>query len=153
MSLHSRLLYTYAKIASKKDIGLTATPMVVPGTDAGAAASSDIELTFSGFGAEPATFGACVLANKAGAGLGISITVTNTTAGYVASVATGTCSDTMSESLTQDTNTTTTISTAPLFDEDTLSVRMTPDRSLVDFFVQGMCVYIYYNAVNYNLKS
>jgi len=65
-----------ASIASMKAVALSAKPTVVKGTGAGAAASADVEITFSG-AAAGSSFGACVLgsATNASTGLGIKITI------------------------------------------------------------------------------
>ena len=77
-------------------------------------------------------FGACVLANSANDGLGIAITVTNSSTGRVASAVVGACSDLMkatssgSDQLAKDSATG--IAPFPLFDDKAVTVRITPDR-------------------------
>jgi Glycosyl hydrolases family 32 N-terminal domain/PAN domain len=60
-------------LASETGVALGAAPHLVPGTGGGAAASADINITFSGF-APGDSFGACVLSNGNGSGLGVLIT-------------------------------------------------------------------------------
>merc|ERR1712217_448358 len=81
-----------------------------------------------GKGIAEGRFGACVLANSKNSGLGISITTSN----KMATVSVGDCSDSMSELTAASKG-----PTVSLFDDETLTVRITPDRSLTDFFVQG----------------
>ena len=78
-------------LASEKGVLVpnNSIPWVVNGTEAGAASSADVEIAFSAADASEVTFGVCVLANSTNDGLGIRITVTNTSAGYTATVATG----------------------------------------------------------------
>lgn len=118
-------------LASEKGVALAANAThVVAGTGAGAAASADINITFSGI-TDGSAFGACVLANSAGEGLGIRITV----AGGKASVAFGACSTAFSGALMDAGKGKG--KTIDLFDETSINVRVTPDRSVADFFVAG----------------
>jgi sucrose-6-phosphate hydrolase SacC (GH32 family) len=128
-------------IASETGIKLASSgqPHAVAKTSGGAAASADVELTFHNVH-DAATFGACVLVNSTNAGgLGITITVTNKTGVRMASVAAGECSA-MSE-MELEASVTSEGGSAPPFplfdDESSVTVRITPDRSLADFFVQG----------------
>lgn len=117
-------------VASEKGVALPKTGAVhaVALTAGGAAASADVEITFYGIGAT-ANFGACVLVNSTNeGGLGISITVTNQSGTRIATVVAGECSATAKYQGGPQ---------IPLFDEETVTVRITPDRSLADFFVQG----------------
>jgi hypothetical protein len=118
-------------LASEKAVALKPNiTHAIKGTAGGAAASADIELTFSGITqGSDAVFGACVLVNSTfEGGLGIHIQVTNGTPGRTAKVVVGPCSSTSVQGKSTD---------MPLFDEDKVAVRITPDRSLADFFVQG----------------
>lgn len=117
-------------VASEKGVALPATGAVhaVALTAGGAAASADVEITFYGIGGT-ANFGACVLVNSTNeGGLGISITVTNQSGTRIATVVAGECGATAKYHGGPQ---------IPLFDEETVTVRITPDRSLADFFVQG----------------
>lgn len=61
-------------LASERGVPLSPTPHAVPGTDGGRAASSDVNITFSGIAHGNATFGACVLSDGTlGSGIGITI--------------------------------------------------------------------------------
>lgn len=108
-------------------------PYVIANTGAGAAASSDVVLKFSGFKAASPSgtiFGACVLGNgTSGSGMGVSATVTPGPNGtYIAAIASGLCNVGVREGG----------ATVTIFaDEDELAVRLLADRSLVDIFVQG----------------
>ena len=118
---------------------VNSVPHVIAKTGAGAAASSDIVLKFSGFNAanpnpNPAgtifTFGTCVLGDgTAGSGMGITVSISpgpNRT--HVASIAGASLCGGPGVAGT----------TIPLFaDEDVLSVRILADRSVADIFVQG----------------
>eukprot|EP01047_Picozoa_sp_COSAG01_P092640 COSAG01_NODE_23967_length_795_cov_1.260057_1_plen_227_part_01 len=84
-----------SSLASMKAASLSSTPTVVKGTAAGAAASADVEITFSGAKVGD-KMGACVLGSSANAtaGIGITITVTAPTPdGHTATVAVGHCGD------------------------------------------------------------
>lgn len=61
------------EIAQETGVPLSAAPHLVPGTAGGAAASADVNVSFSGFSLNgTASFGACVLSNGSlGSGLGI----------------------------------------------------------------------------------
>jgi hypothetical protein len=128
-------------LASEKAVGLTPGAIhSVKGTEGGAASSADVELTFSGAAVlTGGTFGACVLSSSGNDGLGITITVTNTSTGRMANVNVGACAGTETgmEVEAQDGVQVTGGPSVPLFDDQTVSVRITPDRSLADFFVQG----------------
>lgn len=71
-------------LASETGVPLTATPHVVPGTSGGAAASSDVSITFSGFSPNStASFGACVLSNGTlASGVGIAFSLDSTSGSY-----------------------------------------------------------------------
>jgi len=118
-------------LASKKGLDLSPKPMAIQGTEGGAAASADITVTFSGFStAQDTVFGACVLTNSSAVGgMGVTVTVhaPSGTQGRRAAVALGPCGDQRPKSS----------GSVPLFDETALTVRITPDRSVADFFVQG----------------
>ena len=109
------------------------SPYVVANTSAGAAASSDVVLKFSGFkaaGTAGAAFGACVLGDgTSGSGMGVTVAVTPGPHGtHIATIASGLCSVGGPRGG----------ATITIFaDEDELVVRMLADRSLVDIFVQG----------------
>ena len=117
---------------------------VIKGTGAGAAASADVEITFSNVvapntGGDGTTFGACVLSNATGGGgLGITITVT---AGAAGAGATGTASigacTGAGDAVELHEGTSLGASSFDLFDETSVTLRITPDRSVADFFVQG----------------
>ena len=110
------------------------SPHIVAKTGAGAAASSDVELKFSGFkgAVSPAgiVFGACVLGNgslTSGSGVGVTITVSPGPKGtHVANIASGVCG-------VRGSGATFTI----FADEDEVAVRILADRSVADIFVQG----------------
>jgi len=120
-------------LASEKNVALAANPAVVKGTEGGAASSADVEITFKGkvsnCSAPGCVFGACVLANASHEGLGIKITSTGASAVVVVGACSSLYGDVEDESLKA--------SPFPIFDEDEITVRITPDRSLADFFVQG----------------
>ena len=113
-------------------------PHVVAKTGAGAAASSDVEIKFSGFksaAASPAgtIFGACVLGNgslTSGSGIGVTVSVRPAAAGpnrtFIANIASGQCG-------VRGSGATFTI----FADEDELAVRILADRSVADIFLQG----------------
>eukprot|EP01043_Picozoa_sp_COSAG02_P036643 COSAG02_NODE_2698_length_8208_cov_10.377482_1_plen_611_part_00 len=145
---------------------MPSVPYIVKGTENGSASSADVELSFSGFAANKsrAVFGACVLSSgRQLGGLGITITIeavpsidgqsaTNSTI-RVGHVSTGTCDAAsgiaapyasprpnkprfvQARAGGQDQPF---IAPGPiqLFDETELTVRITPDRSLADFFVR-----------------
>ena len=79
------------------------SPHVIAQTGAGAAASSDVEIKFSGFKAAAASpagtiFGACVLGNGSlttGSGIGVTVSVRPAAAGpnrtFIANIASGRC--------------------------------------------------------------
>lgn len=109
------------------------SPHIIAKTGAGAAASSDVELKFSGFkSASPAgaVFGACVLGNgslTSGSGVGVTVTVSPGPKGtHVANIASGVCG-------VRGSGATFTI----FADEDEVVVRILADRSVADIFVQG----------------
>ena len=129
-------------LASERAVPLVAHAVhVVKGTSAGAAASADVNITFSGLIASGAgsTFGACVLGNATGSGgLGISITVTSSPTGNVGTAFIGACAGAAGAAGgVEQVAGTAGPSTFQLFDEDSVTVRITPDRSVADFFVQG----------------
>jgi hypothetical protein len=123
-----------SSLASEQGVELAANGShAVAGTAGGAAASADVNLTFSGF-SDGSIFGACVLANNTGQGLGIKITVT----GKMATATFGTCTDTGLDSMGgPKPGPHETANSFPIFDETEINVRITPDRSVADFFVQG----------------
>jgi hypothetical protein len=110
------------------------SPHVIAKTGAGAAASSDSVLKFSGFkDASPAgtIFGACVLGNgTSGSGMGVTVSVHPAPDGtHVASIASGICNGPGMVNAG---------ATITIFaEEDELSVRILADRSVADIFVQG----------------
>jgi len=119
-------------LASEKDVALVPNAShVVSGTGAGAAASADIVVNFTISGM--ASFGACVLSNGTAGGLGITI---NVDADQTAKVAVGSCSDAMANNLAA-LHTKAGANNVPLFEEQVVTLRILPDRSLADFFVQG----------------
>lgn len=122
-------------LASEKGVALKPNAThAVSGTGAGAASSADVTIKFSGItGSTPAVFGACVLANSSYGGLGISITVHPPAGknGRIAFVELGTCGDTMRKPFQGGGG------PVRLFDDTELAVRITPDRSVADFFLQG----------------
>ena len=61
-------------LASERGVALGAAPHVVAGTGGGAAASADVNITFSGL-SQSSVFGACVLANDTFEGLGIRLSM------------------------------------------------------------------------------
>ena len=110
------------------------SPHVIAKTGAGAAASSDVEIKFSGFkaAASPAgtVFGACVLGNgslASGSGVGVTVSVSPRRNGtHVANIASGRCGVRGSGA------------TFTIFeDEEELAVRILADRSVADIFLQG----------------
>ena len=116
-----------SSMASEKGVVLTSQPHAVQGTGGGAASSADVVISFSGF-ADGSVLGACVLANSSFEGLGISLVVSD---GTVTAKA-GTCSDSMKADKSNGGT------SFPLFDDESeLKLRILPDRSLADFFVQG----------------
>ena len=150
-------------LANAVGIDLTPhSPYVVDGTEHGKASSADVVLSFSGYAASasPAMFGACVLSNSAFGGLGITISIEPSSSSTVnasrfAHVSVGACGANTSSSSrgsagsagggggggvqAQDDNDDQPFvppGPVPLFDETTISVRITPDRSLADFFVR-----------------
>merc|ERR1719261_989064 len=94
-------------------------------------------MRFSGFSMNySSTFGACVLGNGLNAsGIGITITVTPSASSpgqLAAKIQAGACQVGHGHQLVdQETETT------QLFDESELTVRVLPDRSVADWFVQG----------------
>ena len=110
-------------------------PHLIAKTGAGAAASADVVINFNisslgASGATSATFGACVLSNGTpNSGIGIKVTVQVADAGtrWVAFAEAGACSTSGVAGGTP----------IPLFDENTLTLRVLPDRSVADWFVQG----------------
>jgi hypothetical protein len=123
-------------LASEKDVALPAgIAYTVNGTQDGAAASADVILTFSGFNgsSSPAVFGACVLAGSLHTGIGIGITVHGTWPKQSARVSLDyACGPQSSSARIQSYG-----DDVPLVNETSVTVRITPDRSLADFFVQG----------------
>lgn len=115
------------KLASERAVALIPGQIYpVKGTGNGAAASADVLLTFdlSGVSADApaATFGACVLANSTFTGLGLRLTVSN---------------DTLHAELNYCQVGASGIVAVSLYGSKTVSVRITPDRSVADFFVEG----------------
>ena len=111
------------------------SPHIIAQTGAGAAASSDVEIKFSGFKttASPAgssIFGACVLGNgsfTSGSGIGVTVSVSPGRDGtHTANIASGVCG-------VRGSGATFTI----FADEDELAVRILADRSVADIFLQG----------------
>merc|ERR1712087_540819 len=82
-----------SRLANEKGIALKANASyAIKGTEAGAASSADVIVTFSGIAnSESVSFGACVLGNSTMEGLGIAITVF----GGFAGIEVGTCGDTL----------------------------------------------------------
>jgi len=120
-------------VATEKNVALKpGAPHVVTKTGGGAAASSDINIVFSGITGTTATvFGACVLSNATFGGIGISITVQpakTIAAGRMAYAKVGPC-------VTNSTP----FGGPPikLFNDTQVMVRILADRSVGDFFVQG----------------
>jgi len=120
-------------LASEKGVALRPNaPHVLAGTEAGAAASADVVITFSGITGD-AVFGVCVLGSR---GLGVSVKINPQLAldvsGNTANVMLGACADSniLESSLGAS-------GPIPMFDETELSIRITVDRSFADFFVQG----------------
>ena len=124
-----------SNLASEHIAALTInSPHVIAKTGAGAAASSDVEIKFSGFRAttSPAgtVFGACVLGDgslTSGSGVGVTVTVSAGPNGtHVANIASGQCG-------VRGSGATFTI----FADEDEVFVRILADRSIADIFLQG----------------
>ena len=126
-----RGLRTPARLAHVSRLALKpAAPVVIRGTEGGAAASADVEITWSGLAAG-GSVGACVLAANSSGGSGLGITVS--VAAGVAMAKVGGCPAVM-----HPPDAATTGSTFPLLErEDAVTVRILPDRSVADFFVQG----------------
>lgn len=103
---------------------------MVGNTSAGAAASADVTVTFK-LSSASGTVGVCVLSNGTSGGLGISVTAAQGNLKVTA----GACADALVNRHTADSDAAN--NTIPLFDETEVSVRVLPDRSLADFFVQG----------------
>ena len=130
-------------LASEHIPSLPATPHVVAKTGGGAAASADIVIKFSGFtAATKGSFGACVLGNgTSGSGIGITITLApgqnNPGAVQGVNVASGACK--VGQAAADiDADHAAGSKTMQLFDDETeLTVRVLPDRSVADWFVQG----------------
>eukprot|EP01052_Picozoa_sp_SAG31_P011702 SAG31_NODE_668_length_12945_cov_15.915849_12_plen_179_part_00 len=111
------------------------SPHVIAKTGGGFAASSDIEIKFSGFKAsanpaETTIFGACVLGNgslTSGSGIGVTVSISSGPKGtHVANIASGRCG-------VRGSGATFTV----FADEDALSIRILADRSVADIFLQG----------------
>ena len=87
-------------LASERAVAMSPDAKVIAGTGGGAAASADVNISFSGF-KDGDSFGVCVLSSANGStGIGISITVAN----KVASVKTGGCKEMMKASTRARTN-------------------------------------------------
>jgi hypothetical protein len=128
-----------SSLASMKAASLSSTPTVVKGTAAGAAASADVEITFSGAKVGD-KMGACVLGSSANAtaGIGITITVTAPTPdGHTATVAVGHCGDANIQTTSSDHKPIPSNAVTVHAEDGGITLRMMPDRSLADFFVQG----------------
>ena len=142
-------------IASENIPSVPGAPHTVAKTGGGAAASADIVVKFSGLtNASTGSFGLCVLGNGkvSGDGTGIGITITVGQKGVFGdvSIASGKCqvnqaADTSSSASGGTDASKSTLdaggklaSSMKLFaDETELSVRVLPDRSVADWFVQG----------------
>jgi hypothetical protein len=147
-------------IASETIPSVPATAHIVAKTGGGAAASADITVKFSGFtNASKGSFGLCVLGNGKmpgnGSGIGITITVgqkglpgfqdvniasgkcqVNQAADGVASLSSNSTMGDAGKS-TLDTGAKLASSMKLFEDETELMVRVLPDRSVADWFVQG----------------
>ena len=109
------------------------SPHLIAKTGAGAAASSDVVLKFSGFkaaGPAGSTFGACVLGNgTSGSGVGVTVSVYPAPNGtHVANVVSGPCK--VGGAVRGP-------AVTIFADEEELAVRILADRSVADIFVQG----------------
>eukprot|EP01052_Picozoa_sp_SAG31_P017056 SAG31_NODE_1152_length_9642_cov_4.124489_7_plen_558_part_00 len=128
-----RGLRTPTRLAHVSDLLLQpSAPVVIGGTEGGAAAAADVEIVWSGFSAG-GDIGACVLSDSSGgggSGLGIVIRML---AG-VATAKVGACPTVMHP---QGATTTHSSTFTMLESEDVVAVRILPDRSVADFFVQG----------------
>ena len=69
-------------LASERGVALGAAPHAVAGTGGGAAASADVNITFSGL-SQTSVFGACVLANDTFQGIGIRLSMSPTSNYYM----------------------------------------------------------------------
>lgn len=128
-----------ASIASSKAVALSATPHVVAGTDGGKAAAADVEMTFKGAKSGD-TISVCVLGSSSNATTGLAMKVTVGDGGKAAATF-GSCgADDMSAEAIVD------VEKAPAANQfaihteeaaDGIMVRILPDRSVADFFVQG----------------
>lgn len=119
-----------AVIANETGVALSPEPHVVGGTEGGAAASADVVVTFSGF-SDGDVFGACVLSSGNITGIAIAITVNATDA----TATLKTCNATLSGDA--DDSETSAGTTFPLLGDSTITLRVLPDRSVADFFLQG----------------
>lgn len=132
-------LRSSAAIASETISAFTPyQPHIIQRTGSGLAASADILITFTANSNEPVSFGACVLGNgTAGSGIGISLSLSAGNNASQARISSGPCNipghntHTASEESLGD-------SVMELFqDEGFITVRVLPDRSVADWFVQG----------------
>jgi hypothetical protein len=122
-------------LASEQGVALSPSAShAVAGTAGGAAASADVNVTFSGF-KDGSVFGVCVLGNSNNSGLGVAITVHGTSAtvavdtcGAVMAMSTAAVANTAADGLKSTGN--------PVMVDSKLTVRVLADRSLADFFVQ-----------------
>ena len=121
-----------ASIASKKAVALSSTAHVVAGTDGGAAAAADIEMTFNGAKSGD-TIDVCVLGSATNATNGLAMKLTVGSGGKAAATfgACGAKGDLQVEQA--DAANQFVIHEAA----DGIMVRILPDRSVADFFVQG----------------
>jgi hypothetical protein len=119
-------------------VALSSTPHVVAGTDGGAAAAADIEMTFNGAKSGD-TIDVCVLGSATNATTGLAIKITVGDGGKAATTY-GECgaSTPGAAAAVDDVEQAPPASQFKIHDSaDGIMVRILPDRSVADFFVQG----------------
>jgi hypothetical protein len=136
-------LRSAAPIASETIPSLPAhgAPHVVAKTAGGAAASADIVIKFSAPSAG-GSFGACVLGNgTAGSGIGITISLGAGQNASQARISSGPCNVVVAGEGAESggsSGSSASESVVQLFDDESeITVRVLPDRSVADWFVQG----------------
>jgi len=133
-------------IASEMVASLGGAPHVVAKTGGGGGASADVVIRFSGFkNASNGKFGACVLGdgtlgtNRSGIGITISLVQSPGVPGIQGvNIVSGACQVGQATDGADEAGSKTTNQTMRIFeDEAELAVRVLPDRSVADWFVQG----------------